>query len=137
MGAHPPQSKAINRRSLLTQSAALVGGAAAGLALTVVRASADEKPKTGGQPVAKPAAAVEPPNLHPPVAQVKGGKLRGFKDGKIFSFLGVPYAQAERFEMPKPVPAWEGIKNAQVWGPVCPIPPASTVGSDDFVFPHR
>ena len=71
------------------------------------------------------------------MVQVEAGKLRGLKDGRVFTFLGIPYAQAERFEMPKPVPAWEGIKGAQVWGPVCPIPQATSVGSDDVVFPHR
>ena len=136
MSSHPPQSNAINRRSLLTRSAALVGGVAA-LALTTANASAQEKPKTESKPAGTPATAVVSPNLHPPVVQAKGGKLRGFQDGKTFTFLGIPYAQAERFEMPKPLPAWEGIKNAQVWGPVCPIPQATTVGSDDFVFPHR
>jgi para-nitrobenzyl esterase len=136
MGNHPPQSDAINRRSLLTRGAALVGGAA-GLALAAGTTSAEEKAKTETLPAAKPATALAPPNLHPPVVQVKGGKLRGFKDGKIFTFLGVPYAEAERFEMPKPVAAWEGIKSAQAWGPVCPIPPATTVGPDDVVFPHR
>lgn len=137
MGNHPPQSDRINRRSLLTRGAALVGGAAAGLTLAAGNTSAEEKPKTEVQPAAKSATAVAPANLHPPVVQVKCGKLRGFKDGKIFTFLGIPYAEAERFEMPKPVQAWEGIKSAQVWGPVCPIPQATTVGSDDFVFPHR
>ena len=137
MGNQPPQSDAINRRSLLTRGAALVGSAAAGLGLAAGSTAADEKPKTETQPAAKPATAVAPPNLHPPVVQVKGGKLRGFRDGKTFTFLGIPYAEAERFEMPKPVQAWEGIKGAQAWGPVCPIPPASTVGGDDFVFPHR
>jgi len=39
--------------------------------------------------------------------------------------------------MPKPVKAWDGIKSAQTWGPVCPIPQATSVGPDDFVFPHR
>ena len=119
-------SEGINRRNLLTRGAALLGSAAG---LLAGRASAQEKAKT-----AAPAAA---PNLHPPVVHVKSGQLRGFKDGKVFTFLGVPYAQAERFEMPKPVAAWEGVKGAQTWGPVCPIPPASNVGGDDFVFPHR
>ena len=137
MGNHMPQPDAINRRSLLTQGAALVGGAAAGLALAAGNASAEDKPKTETLPAAKPATPAAPPNLHPPVVQVKGGKLRGFKEGKVFTFLGVPYAEAERFEMPKPVAAWEGIKNAQAWGPVCPVPPASTVGADEFVFTHR
>ena len=136
MGNHSPKSEAINRRSLLTRGAALVGGAA-GLALAAGNASAQEKPKTEAQPAAKPATAAAPPNLHPPVVQVKGGKLRGFKDGKILTFLGVPYAEAERFEMPKPGKAWDGIKSAQAWGPVCPIPQSTTVGADEFVFPHR
>jgi para-nitrobenzyl esterase len=130
------QSDAINRRNLLTRGAALLGGAAG---LLAGRASAQEKPvqekaKAAAQTAAKPAAL---PNLKPPVVHVKSGQLRGFKDGKAYTFLGVPYAQAERFEMHKPVTAWEGIKGAQTWGPVCPIPPASNVGGDDFVFPHR
>ena len=137
MGNHPPQSDAINRRSLLTRGAALAGGAAAGLVLAAGNTSAEEKPKAEVQPAARPVTSAAPANLHPPVVQVKGGKLRGFKDGKVLTFLGVPYAQAERFEMPKPVAVWEGIKSAQTWGPVCPIPQATTVGSDDFVFPHR
>jgi para-nitrobenzyl esterase len=127
---HPPPPDALSRRTLLTR------GTASGLALAVGSASALEQPKTR-TPLAAKAAAGEPPNLHPPVVQVKGGKLRGLKDGKIFTFLGIPYAQAERFEMPKAVPSWEGIKGAQVWGPVCPIPQATSVGSDDVVFPHR
>jgi para-nitrobenzyl esterase len=126
----------INRRSLLTRGAAIVGGAAAGLTVAA-DASAQQKPKTEAQPAAKLATPGTSPNLHPPVVQVKGGKLRGFQDGKTFTFLGVPYAEAERFEMPKPVTAWSDVKGAQTWGPVCPIPQATAVGGDDFVFPHR
>ena len=65
------------------------------------------------------------------------GKLRGLREGKTFSFLGIRYAEAERFGLPKPVQPWEGIKNAQVWGPVCPAPEQTTVSSDELVFPHR
>jgi para-nitrobenzyl esterase len=123
------QLHAFNRRALLTRCAALVGGTASGLGLGS-SASAQEKSNTKAQPG-------ERPNLNPPVVQVTGGKLRGFRDGKTLTFLGVSYAEAERFEMPKPVQAWEGVKGAQTWGPVCPIPPATSVGGDDFVFPHR
>lgn len=131
MANHPPQPDALSRRTLL------IRGTASGLALAAGRASALEQPKTRTQLAARATAAAESPNLHPPVVQVKGGKLRGLKDGKVFTFLGIPYAQAERFEMPKAVPSWEGIKGAQVWGPVCPIPQATSVGADDVVFPHR
>src|SRR6185437_8110153 len=77
------------------------------------------------------------PNLDPPVVQVQGGKLRGFRDGKTTVFLGIPYAEAERFELPKPVQPWEDIKSAQTWGPVCPIVNPTRPGVDEFVFPHR
>ena len=67
----------------------------------------------------------------------KCGKLRGLREGKTLSFLGIRYAEAERFGLPKPVQPWEGIKNAQVWGPVCPAPEQTTVSADELVFPHR
>ena len=131
MGKDTPMSDAMNRRSLLAR------GAAAGFALAAGNASAQEKTKTELRPAVKLATPGAPANLSPPVVQVKAGKLRGFRDGKTLTFLGVPYAEAERFEMPKPPKAWDGIKGAQTWGPVCPIPPATSVGGDDFVFPHR
>ncbi len=129
MADHLPQPDAIDRRTLLRLGTAS--------ALAVGSASGMEQPNTGMQFAAKAVSNSEAPNLHPPVVQVKGGKLRGLKDGKVFTFLGIPYAQSERFEMPKPVPAWDGIKGAQVWGPVCPIPQATSVGADDVVLPHR
>jgi len=76
-------------------------------------------------------------NYNPPIVQVEGGQLRGFRDGKTTVFLGVPYAAAERFELPKPVQPWQGVKSAQAWGPVSPVPPQDKVGIDEFVFPHR
>ena len=39
--------------------------------------------------------------------------------------------------MPKAVQPWEGMKNAQVWGPVCPAPEQTNVSADELVFPHR
>jgi para-nitrobenzyl esterase len=130
----------MSRRKLLGRGTALVGGALAGLGLRPGNAFGQEKP-TGGKasPQAGAASAkpVEAPNLNPPVVDVKGGKLRGFRDGKTYTFLGVPYAEADRFEQPKPVQPWDGIKSAQAWGPVCPIPEMTAPGVDEFVFPHR
>ena len=83
------------------------------------------------------AKAGDSPNLNPPVVQVTSGKLRGFRDGKTSTFLGIPYAEAERFEMPKAVKPWDGIRSAQAWGPVSPIPAQEKPGPDEFVFPHR
>jgi carboxylesterase type B len=122
------ESTSMNRRTLLG-GVAVVGGALAGMAMEP--ASALGAKTTDG------AKLVETPNMNPPVVQVKSGKLRGFRDGKTSTFLGIPYADAERFEMPKPVKPWDGIKSAQAWGPVCPIPVQDKPGGDEFVFPHR
>jgi para-nitrobenzyl esterase len=124
-------SHGMTRRSLLTRSAALA-------ATTFTAAAAHAAPKADPQAAAAPAAAASvPPNLNPPVVQVAGGKLRGYRDGKTFTFLGVQYAEAERFELPKPVKPWDGIKSAQAFGPICPIPQATTVGGNEMLFPHR
>jgi para-nitrobenzyl esterase len=118
------ESIGVNRRTVL-RGAAAVSGALAGMAPASTW-GASTTPKEG-----------DSPNLKPPIVQVKGGKLSGFRDGKTSTFLGIPYAEAERFEMPKPVKPWEGIKSAQTWGPVSPVPVQDRPGADDFVFPHR
>ena len=124
------KSEGINRRQLLGGGAAIVGGALVATALQPAQAQAQEKP-------AKPAAPAILPNLNPPVVQIQPGKIRGYKDGKSTIFLGIPYAEAERFEQPKPVKPWEGIRSAQAYGPVCAVPNATEPGVDEFVFPHR
>ncbi len=115
----------IDRRKLLSSSAGLIGASLAGFALPAGCGSGQQN------------AGAAAPNLQPPTVQVKGGRLRGFRDGKTFTFLGIPYAEAERFELPRPVKPWDGVKSAQAWGPVCPIPPMTEPGIDEFVFPHR
>src|SRR5262245_32622179 len=130
----------MNRRKLLgSGAAALMGSALASLAAKPEDAHAQQKLKAqgeGSQPTAKNSLPVLQ-NLNPPIVQVKGGKLRGFRDGKTQTFLGIRYAEAERFELPKPVQPWEGIKDAQAWGPISPIPALTAPGRDAFVFPHR
>ena len=126
MTTPPPQSNGINRRTLLTRTAAAgIAGAAA------FTASAQEKAAP------KQTAATPSANLNPPTVTVKAGKLRGLREGKTLSFLGIKYADAERFGQPKPVQSWDGIKNAQTWGAACPSPLSDSVSFDELVFPHR
>lgn len=119
----------MNRRAMLGTTTALVGGAVASAAGTVFGQES--------RPAATAAAPVANPNLNPPIVELKGGKIRGLREGKTLSFLGIRYAEAERFGAPKPVGSWEGIKNAQVYAPVCPAPAQTTVSGDELVFPHR
>lgn len=55
-----------------------------------------------------------------PVIQTGAGKVRGYQMNDMFYFLGIPYAEAERYRMPKPVTPWDGIKNVHTYGYVCP-----------------
>ena len=76
--------------------------------------------------------------MNPPVVEVEQGQLRGVMDGDVYSFLGVPYAYVpERFALPQDPESWEGIRNAQAFGPICPIPDQTSVGDDELVWPHR
>jgi para-nitrobenzyl esterase len=122
----------MDRRQML--GTALISGAAA-VALQSELAFGAEK--AGGAATAVKSTSAVNPNLNPPVVSVKGGKLRGLREGKTYSFLGIRYAEAERFGQPKPVSSWENVKSAQVYGAVCPSPIPTAVSGDELVFPHR
>ncbi len=55
-----------------------------------------------------------------PVAATPKGKIRGYLYDGVFTFKGIKYANAKRFHMPEPVPAWDGVKNALSFGFNCP-----------------
>ena len=74
---------------------------------------------------------------NPPIAETEAGQIRGFMNEGTYTFLGVPYAQAERFQAPQKVEAWDGVRDAQAYGTICPIQNQTSVGSDEFVWPHR
>lgn len=70
-----------------------------------------------------------------PVVLTKEGRLRGLIVDDTYIFRGIRYAQAKRFHMPEPVASWEGIKDAIIYGPVCPE--IQTVQpSDNYTVPH-
>lgn len=53
-------------------------------------------------------------------AETNAGTVLGYKLDGVESYLGIPYATAERFEMPVPVEKWEGVKPCLVYGDVAP-----------------
>jgi para-nitrobenzyl esterase len=56
-----------------------------------------------------------------PVVQTKAGKLRGFQLDGIYTFQGIRYGEAKRFQAPHPVSPWEGIKDALSYGCISPL----------------
>jgi para-nitrobenzyl esterase len=59
-----------------------------------------------------------------PVVEVAQGRLLGSRIGRLYAFRGVPYAFADRFGPPQPVPALTGIREAVRPGPICPQLPS-------------
>lgn len=55
-----------------------------------------------------------------PVVATEAGLVRGYVLDDIFTFRGIPYAEAERFMPPHPVTPWEGVKNTRTNGYICP-----------------
>ncbi len=75
---------------------------------------------------------------HVAVTETESGKVRGYIEDGIFTYKGIPYAQAERFLAPtKPAP-WEGVRSSTTYGPVAPLLTPTTQVQDEpeFVFDH-
>lgn len=62
------------------------------------------------------------------VLEVAGGRIRGRRRGGVWAFSGIPFAGstagAGRWRPPAPPSSWTGVRDATVFGPVAPQPPA-------------
>jgi len=72
------------------------------------------------------------------VTNTESGKVRGFIHNGIFTYKGIPYAQAERFAAATKPASWQGIRSSTSYGPVAPLEKPTTVIQDEseFVFDH-
>jgi para-nitrobenzyl esterase len=71
-----------------------------------------------------------------PIVRTKAGKLRGFLLDGVYTFHGIEYADAKRFQAPKPVAPWDGVKDALSYGPIAPLL-ENPVPSGEILIPHR
>jgi len=57
-----------------------------------------------------------------PDGQVKTtqGVAQGVTSDGLTQYLGIEYASAERWKLPKKGPSWEGVKTFDTFGPACP-----------------
>jgi para-nitrobenzyl esterase len=70
------------------------------------------------------------------IVQTESGKVKGYIHDGIYTYKGIPYAQAQRFMAPaKPTP-WQGVRSSMTYGPVCPTDPTTTT-NDEFEFPFN
>ncbi len=70
-----------------------------------------------------------------PIIETTGGKVKGYQYDGIDIFKGIPYAKAERFQMPTDA-TWDGVKDATSYGFVCPLMSKDTP-SAELLVPHR
>ena len=71
-----------------------------------------------------------------PIVETTKGKLRGYYFNGVNIFQGIRYAKAKRFEMPQPVDAWEGVKDAVSYGMICPVL-SQPMPAGEVMTPHR
>lgn len=67
-----------------------------------------------------------------PQATTLAGAVRGYVDGGIFAFKGIPYGAdtaTTRFQAPRPPAAWAGVKDALAFGPMAPQVRATSASS--------
>src|SRR6478672_10736329 len=72
------------------------------------------------------------------VTNTESGKVRGYIHNGVFTYKGIPYAQAKRFESPsKPTP-WQNVRSSMTYGPVAPLmdPTTSVQDENEFVYHH-
>ena len=71
-----------------------------------------------------------------PIVKVKQGLVKGYYFKGVYRFFGIPYARSRRFEMPQEPRNWDGIRNCNAYGYICPIL-SSPAPSDEISVPHR
>lgn len=70
-----------------------------------------------------------------PVPHTTSGDLKGYFYDGVYIYKGIPYAYADRFQMPVPS-KWDGVKDATNYGFVCPLQNQDTPNGELMV-PHR
>src|SRR6188768_38654 len=72
------------------------------------------------------------------VTNTESGKVRGYIHNSIYTYKGIPYAEAKRFEMPQKPKSWQGIRSSMSYGPVAPLmdPTTSVQDESEFAFHH-
>lgn len=88
--------------------------------------------------VAQPKADMLPIVAGKGIATVptESGPVRGYIHNGTFTFKGIPYAKAARFEAPTQPDSWTAVRSSMTYGPVCPMDVVTTT-NDEIEFPFH
>lgn len=70
-------------------------------------------------------------------ATTQYGRVAGYIENGIFTFKGIPYAEAARYEEPHAPKAWTGVRSSRSYGPCCPQEFRSTWLMDNVGYTSR
>lgn len=70
-------------------------------------------------------------------AQTLYGRVAGYIENGIYTYKGIPYAEAARYEEPHAPKAWQGIRSSRSYGPCCPQEFRSTWLMDNAAYSSR
>ncbi|QCI95893.1 carboxylesterase/lipase family protein (plasmid) [Novosphingobium sp. EMRT-2] len=134
MARRDDTSEGLDRRGLIK-------GAAAGLVLGSAPAAASaagrgERAMHGMAP--DDGITTDPARV---TAHTTGGRIRGYCQGGVLMFKGVPYAAstggANRFQPPQPVKPWQGVRSTLHYGPIAPQDKGTGRFNDEEAFIFR
>ncbi|KAK7007573.1 carboxylic ester hydrolase [Favolaschia claudopus] len=72
-------------------------------------------------------------NLNAPTTSLSYGTFQGLRSGNLTKFLGIPFAEAGRFERPREPRVLHGLQNASTHGPACPQQKMTVPPGLDFI----
>lgn len=70
------------------------------------------------------------------VVDTRTGRVQGFIRNGIFTYRGIPYAKAGRFQPPQPVESWDSTRTALMYGNICPQRAGNPLANFMFSGPH-
>src|SRR6478672_13256706 len=68
------------------------------------------------------------------VTNTDAGKVRGYIHNSIYTYKGIPYATAKRFEAPQKPKPWTDVRSSMTYGPVAPLETPTTAVQDESEF---
>ena len=71
------------------------------------------------------------------LVQTRQGTVSGYIEDGIYTFKGIEYAKAKRFEAPQDPDSWDGVKTALYWGDQCYQAPRVTWQDDCEAFLYQ